>query len=275
MSHAGRLYGLPMSLDLMVLYDDPEIVDQPARFVDDLLAEADPDHRVGISIGFEECMWGVSAFGGASPLADQRLVLVEDGFVSWLEWLLAARDVPGVLLSTEHDWLLSQFLSGRTAYLVGRASLLRRLEQELDPTRLGVLRLPLGPSNETRPYVRVDGLMVNASSPEERSQLALALARRLTDMESQTLLMTQGARIPTNINVATDVRPNLAAILEQAKTVTVPLNDPSRDALWAKGDGVYFQSMIASAEGLSELVQPFVRAYNEGPALASSDSGRP
>ena len=273
LSHGGQLYGLPVSLDLMVLYYNPEVVEQPARFVDDLLEEADLEHRVGIPVGFEEGMWGVSAFGGATTVDEGPVILDEDGLVAWLDWLLVAQGTPGFDLSTESDWLSRQFESGQATYLIGSSSLLGRFEDGLGTSRVGVLPLPLGPSNETRPFVRVDGLLLNASSPDDRADLALALAHRLTDVEGQTLLLNQVGRIPSNINVATGDHPNVASVLEQAKTVAVPRNDPSRDALWAKGDGVYFQALIGSSSDLRTLVGPFVREYNGDQETVSADPG--
>ena len=275
MSQGGKLYGLPLSLDLQVLYYDRTRVQQPPRFVDDLLVEADAENKVALPLDFYRALWGASAFGGVSVTTDGRAVLEEHGYLSWLNWLSAARGHEGVVLTADPGRLLSIFSRGEAMYLVGDATFLRDLVEKLGPDRVGVLPLPLGPSNETRSYILVDGLLVSATARDARASLALELAKHLTDVESQTLLMQAVARIPTNINVNEEESPNIATVLEQAKTVVVPRNDASREALWQQGSTLYTRALAGDAEDLMSLVLPFVQAFNGETATAQSSTDQP
>jgi hypothetical protein len=68
--------------------------------------------------------------------------------------------------------------------------------------------------------------------------------------------------MPANVNVASDVRPSIAAIREQAETVVVPRNSVSREPLWRAGDALYFEALLSSPEDLPGLVEAFVEKYN-------------
>ena len=64
----------------------------------------------------------------------------------------------------------------------------------------------------------------------------------MSNIESQSFLMQQANRVPTNINVTTANYPAISAFVEQADTATVIPNVPEVEAVFEWGDSVMKKS---------------------------------
>ncbi|MGB0384751.1 MAG: extracellular solute-binding protein [Ardenticatenaceae bacterium] len=238
----GEVYAIPVSLNTNVLYVNKELVPDPPVLLDDLLTVASPETEVAIPIGFFESYWGLSAFGESSTaeLLDQegRLIVEQSGLAEWLAWLAEAGSQPGVIFSRDQAELQSLFLSQdqdqRAVLLVSDATQLSTIQGSFGEEKLQVLPLPSG-----SPLLEVDGLLFHPFMAQKKRAVALKFAQFVSNIESQSFLMEQANRVPTNINVSTSNYPAISAFVEQADTATVIPNLPQVEAVFEWGDSVY------------------------------------
>ncbi len=297
--HEGKLYGLPMSVRSMALYYNSDLVSDPPRVLDDLLAQATPERQVALPLGFESAFWGISAFsgihGGQLIFDDQQRVILnargagknQSALAEWLDWLKVAQAHPGIVLSDDRQALYDLFVSGQAAYLVGEAELLNEfqikmnsiqppsssddqpnaLQQTIDEERMRVVPLPVGPRGAAGPFLTVQGLMFNPDAEPEQVTLALEFANYLTNIESQTLLMQQANFIPANVNVDTSDNAAIAGFLEQANSATIQPSVPQIDALLSWGDMVYHDVLKSNidAQVAVDHLTDLVNQINEFP----------
>jgi len=263
MRYNGGLYGLPESLHLMALYYNADLVDDPARVLEDLQNQATPDHPVVLPLDFYHAFWGVEAFGGSLFDEEGRLILSADHFASWLSWLQTAQAQPGIRLSPDLAELQASFAQGEAAYFAGPAALLGQLQAALGQDRLRVIPLPAGPGGEAGPFLRVEGLMLNAASQDAQAALALEFAKYLTGVESQARLVEDVNHVPSNINVDVSAYPAIGGFLTQAKTATIVPTIPQMAIVWEAGDRVYADLLAGGITDPLESALGFINFVNE------------
>lgn len=238
--YQGNVYGIPISVDVMALYYNPTLVDDPPGVMDDLLAIADPEQQIAIPIGFEESFWGIAAFGETSETTmfdeEGHLILGQMGLTEWLAWLKNAQNQPGIVLSTQKSELETMFLEEQAAFLVGDISQLETIRTTLGDEKMRVLQLPSG-----SPLIKVDSLLINPFTSPDKQEAALRFAQFMTDSDIQTLLLEKATKIPTNININTGRYPLIEAFIQQANVATVIPNRREMNAVLEWGDVVYEQ----------------------------------
>lgn len=245
-----RLYGLPATLDTLVLYYDRRQLESPASTLDELLAAASAGQGVAISTNFVDAFWGVQAFGGQLFDEAGRVILDRGGFANWLAWLQEARNAPGMILESNREVLRASFATARIAYYVGYASELAFLREGLPADQLGVALLPAGPNGRAAPFLTVQAFQFSTVSSENQRELALELATFLTNAEQQSTLMRRTGFVPTNSRVRINARlnPLIASFVAQARSA-VPLPNASQmDAVLRLGGDAYTRVL----EGLLE-----------------------
>jgi arabinogalactan oligomer/maltooligosaccharide transport system substrate-binding protein len=249
--YEGALYGLPFDLNTQVLYYNTELAPTPAATLEQLAADARSGKVVLLNSRFRDALWGFRAFG--APLIDAQssaLTFNQGGFVNWLTWLQQARETPGFVLDPDQAMLRQAFLDGRGAYYVGRASDLAEINAAMGD-RMGVAPLPAGPNGGAGPLLSTNGFMVNAMSSATQAELAIELARFVTNAEQQSVLMRETLLVPANITtrISPGLFPAVAAIGAQARTAI---------ALPNSADAVAVLTTIASAfDGVGEgLTRP-------------------
>ncbi len=258
----GKLYGLPLSMDVMALYYNKEMVSELPTTIDDLLAQANPKQQVALPLGFQETFWGVPAFGGQLFDSKNQVILNKGGFVEWLEWLREAQTQSGVRMSSHPDELLELFIEEEAAYLISENKQLTLLQQELGREHVGVTSLPAGPRGAAGPPLTVEGLMFNPASSE--IDLALEFATFATSIENQYLLLEENKRVPANVNV--DVRaidPAIAEFVEQTKTATVLPNTRELSKVWNQGAWFDYEAELRRDVNLQERVDKTTNSINE------------
>ncbi|MEM6530198.1 MAG: extracellular solute-binding protein, partial [Chloroflexota bacterium] len=194
----SRIYGLPFALRPVALYYNTDLVTQPATTLDALLADAADGQRVAVDTRFINSYWGTPAFGGRLFDDSGRTVLDEGGFANWLTWLSSAQSSPGMFLSRDAAAILDLFQRERVAYMIATPDNLQMLKQTMGEEKISVALLPSGPVGEAGPLLRVDGLMLNASSSANQAELALLLARFLTNADQGGVFVRQSGIIPAN-----------------------------------------------------------------------------
>ena len=268
MSHgpegSPKLYGLPSSVQSMALYYNRDLVSEPATTLEDLLNQVNPAKPALLQLGFDNGYWGVPAFGGRLFDEKKRVILNQGGLAEWLSWLQRARNQPGMLFAynNEIENLIDLFGQGSAAYLTAEKAWLSSLQSDLGEERLGVVPLPIGPRGTSGPFITVKGLMFNSGSSQKQAALALELAKYLTSVESQRLLLEQAALVPANVNADTADYPAIQGFVEQAKTAIVQPSAEEINQVLTWGDTVY-EDVLQGGLNPPEAVNSFTNLVNE------------
>jgi arabinogalactan oligomer/maltooligosaccharide transport system substrate-binding protein len=279
MRYEGSIYGLPLTVETMVLYYDRRLVEQPPATLDELLAAATDGQIVELSTTFVDAFWGVQAFGGQLLDSDGRVALDQGGLAEWLAWLESARATPDLILEANRAALLERFITGGVAYYVGQTSEYAAILAGRTPdpaagnqaavAQIGVAALPQGPSASAGPFLQTEGLLFSNVSSANQRVLALALAQFITNAEQQTTLMRTAGLLPANRRVQVNValEPVIAAMLTQVRTAAPLPNSPTLETLFRLGDSAY--SQVLEGE-----IDPVTAAANLTAALnESKDDG--
>lgn len=250
----GNLYGIPVGLNTLGLYYNKELVRDPPISLDDLLLMATPDTKLALPIGFVDSYWGIAAFSNRNTwLSDEgRFILDPDGLADWLTWLKEAQNRTGIVLSMDSAELKTLFMQEEVAFLVSDANQLGILQSTLGTDKIGVLPLPAG-----SPLLTVDGVAISSFAPQAEQMVALKFAQFLTEVDSQRLLLEQGQRIPTNVNVQVTDNPPVERFLEQAGIATVIPDRTEVQAIFEWGDLVYEQVLtnnISPQESVADFI---------------------
>jgi arabinogalactan oligomer / maltooligosaccharide transport system substrate-binding protein len=267
--YEDRLYGLPLALDTMVLYYNREEVATPARTLDELLTEASAGHGLAMPIDFHRSFWGIKAFGGELIDQEGRIILDQGGFANWLAWLRIAQENERVFLTSDPLAARQLFETGRVSYYVGSSRELPLLRESLGMDLVGAAQLPAGPFRQAGPLLESQVMVLNASSSERQSELALRLAQFLTGVEQQTRLARETSTIPANAQVRVDPRlnPATAAFLAQIQSAVPVPNLPQVRAVLEQGDSAYtlaLEGVLTVSEAAAQLSAEINEAYGLG-----------
>ena len=287
MRYEGKLYGLPMVMDTLVLYYNSSMVEAPPIDLGDLLSQVSPERSIALAYTpYRSIQWGVSAFGGRLFNTDGKLALEDGGFTEWLQWLREAQSQPGIMLTKRGEDALEEFASGNAAYYIGGQNALRTLRQRLGPEKVRVAHLPGGPEGSSGPLLEVDGLMLNPISPNDKAAVAIAFAKFATEDENQALLITKADAVPANANVEdiSTTYPAIAGFMEQAKTAIIPQNRIEVETIFRLGESIYkdvleegadpdtvlhdFTTFITTVHGITNTEE------TEGIVQSCSESGK-
>ncbi len=236
-----KLYGLPVTMDTLVLYYDTRLVETPATTLDGLLAEAAQDRVVAISTNFVDAFWGVQAFGGSLFDDEWRVILDRGGFANWLAWLKDARDTPGMILDSNREALRNRFVEHSIAYYVGYASEMGLLVEGKGEANVGVATLPAGPNGSAAPFLKTQGFLFSTVSSENQRRLAIELTTFVTNAEQQSSMMRASRLIPVNTRVRVNPRltPVVASFAAQSRTAVPLYNLPQMDTVLQVGGDAY------------------------------------
>jgi ABC-type glycerol-3-phosphate transport system substrate-binding protein len=178
---------------------------------------------------------------------DNRLAVVETGFVDWLTWLAAAQQDPDILLAKNPELLQEAFTTGEVAMLIGHSSALGLLEQHMAQDDLQVTSLPVGPAGEARPWLQTAAFFLTAGRTDQQRDTALAFTDFVTNATNQAYLMETARLTPVNVNVVMESSSVIGGFLQSVRNAFVPLNVPELTAVLAEGDQVY-QDVLSGEE---------------------------
>lgn len=258
------LYGLPLSLYSVALYYNTDLVTTPATTLDELLLDAANEKEVALNTNFDEAFWGIQAFGGQLFDEEGRVILDQGGFANWLGWLKSAQEAPGMILNRDQVTLRDLFTNEKAAYYVAGPEELPILQEALGETAVGVAALPAGPNGPAGSLLRVEAIMFNPSSSTRQRQLALTLAKFLSNAEQNTVLMREMGRVPANKRVRVDPRayPAIDGFATGAHLAVPMSNLPQMETVRGLGQNSYIQ-VLQGVKDLTEAAYELTNQVNE------------
>jgi len=207
-----KLYGLPLTLDLPVLYYNranisealPDTTNEWLAAARSFTSETNQGLAYNLSLYFTQPY--ASAFKAQFFEPDGEVVLGTSSFTPTLEWLSWVRDLSSdeLLLARDDNRLINRAIQQNTALMtIDWARNLAHYRQVWGDN-VGVRPLPRlsQTGDHPQPYVRSSVLALNPRSSEAQQNAAFNLLRFLTGAEAQTELRAIG--LPT-------VRRDLAA----------------------------------------------------------------
>ena len=247
----GRLYGLPTDYELVALYFNRRLLDESnlPGTVDDLieLALESPFQGAGIYSNFYHLVWGVAAYGGEIFDTDGRVILEQSpGTAEFLTWLKRADSTPGIFVSLDYGMLMERFKKEEFALFMDGPWSLGELRQRFGQD-LGVSALPAGLSGPARPWLSADGVFLNPSRTTDQQELALTLARHLTNAESGSLVAQIAGRLPAHKDADLSGTPLLAGFAIQAGNAIPQPHNPELDEVWGYATDMITQVLRGSA----------------------------
>ncbi|MDJ0573586.1 MAG: extracellular solute-binding protein [Xenococcaceae cyanobacterium MO_234.B1] len=265
-----NLYGLPFSLNTQVLCYNKTKVEQPPKTLPEMRKEVQAKRQIALTSNFLDTFWGVQIFE-SKPSSEKEdftgdFTFDSQAWAAWLEWLQQAKNHPDLILSSDQSTLHQTFATGKLAYYVCKSEEISDLKATLGEDKLGVTTLPGATNRPAGPLLFTRAVVFNQASSSATSQLALQLARFLTNAEQQTKLAIQTeSLIPANSKVKLDERlsPIQAVLFAQSKTaVAVPLNFVYQFQKATEQDGELFYNLVLEGvmtprEGALELNQLF------------------
>jgi ABC-type glycerol-3-phosphate transport system substrate-binding protein len=258
----GEIYGLPLSVSMDTLYYNTAQVGRPARTLAELWLEAENGRIVAIPATFERAYWGIYAFGNGLFDNDGHFTIEESGFEGWLATLKEVQEIPNVVLSRDSMALQQLFASGRAAYYVGRPEELMALQEALGEFSVGVAALPAGDAGSSRTLLTVEALLLNSTSSDQQTAIAVEVAKFLTNQEQSTQLMRRAGRVPANgrVEINQQIYPDMLGFKLQALTAVNLPPDAPRKPIFDLGN-------LAYANVLSGLLTPFEAVCDFGRGL--------
>lgn len=247
----GTLYGLPTDYELVALYFNRRLLDESnlPGSVDDLidLALESPLQGAGIYSNFYHLVWGVAAYGGKLFDADGRVVLEQSpGTAKFLTWLKEADSTPGIFVSLDYGMLMERFKKEEFALFIDGPWSLGELRQRFG-SDLGVSTLPSGDSGPARPWLSADGVFLNPSTTTDQRELALTLARHLTNAESGSLMAEIAGRLPAHKEADLNGTPHLAGFAFQAGNAIPQPHYAELEEVWGYATDMITQILRGSA----------------------------
>ncbi len=240
--YQDKLYGVPWATSTQFLCYNKDLVTEPATTLPILVEEAQSGRRIAFPSILLRMFWGVKLFGGQLLDAQGHLVLDQGGFVQWLEWLREVYNQPNFIFSEDIEELRQALVAGKLAYYVCYSSEVLELKAAMGADRLGITFLPTRAEQPASPLLFTFVLLFNQASSTAGRELALDLAKFMTNVQQQKKLTVETeALIATNVGVKLDssLFPTQAALLSESRTsIAIPLEYFSQ-AFTILGTGKY------------------------------------
>ncbi len=243
--YEARIFGFPLSLYPVALYYNSSQAPSPPASLEALLAQADAGNRIALVPRFRLSYWGIQTFGHGLFDDSGRFTLDGSGFTEWLVWLNDVQDDAGVILNTDDAAMEEMFTSGQVTYYVAGPDELTLIDEATATKYTRVSVLPSGPAGPSGPLLPVETVMLSTSSSSTQSEIALAVARYLTNAQQSTTLMRDLGRVPANRNVNVDPRvyPLLSGFSAQSVTAVSLPNALYREEFYEAGDRAYVNAV--------------------------------
>lgn len=243
----GNVYGLPVSLNTLVLYYNRSLVDRAPVTVDQLLQEASIGRRVLMNSQFSDALWSARAFGVDLFDSEGNPQDATAGIANWLIWMEQVRDTPGFITDDNTAALRNRFLEGDIPYYIGHSRELAELSAALG-SDLAVAQLPAGPAGSAGPLLSTSAFLVNALSSSTQIDRSLDLALFLTSSDQQAALMREASIVPANgrTRISEGLYPEIATVEAQARTAIPWYNDDGINRVFNVLADAYNQTMVGA-----------------------------
>jgi len=200
MSLDGKLYGIPESLKAVVFWYDKTKLPAAPKTTDDLLKLMQGGTPISISYGCYHHYGWFEAFGG--KVFDDKWNVIADqgtGVADAMTWLNTMYQI-----SKKNNWPktdsdgLAPFSEGKVVGITNGNWAMGDYKKALGD-KLAVAPLPAGPKGPAKPMLGVDGFYFNPNSKNKEAALKVALY--LTNVASQTIMMTDGGHVPVRTDI--------------------------------------------------------------------------
>lgn len=200
MSLDGKLYGIPETLKAVTLWYNKDLLPTPPATTDDLLKLMQDGTNVAFTFGCYHDYGFYSAFGGEIFDANWKVVADQGtGVVDAMTWLNELYQIAKTNSWTKTDSDgLAPFTEGTAAAIVNGNWAMGDYKTALGD-KLGVAPLPAGPAGVAKPMLGVDGFYFNPNGTNQEAALKVALY--LTNVKSQTVMMTDAGHVPVRTDI--------------------------------------------------------------------------
>lgn len=226
-----RLYGVPMSYSLPVLYYNMRNVLSAPRQSDDLFGiahslYAPPQWGLGIDLTFDTMVSYLAAFDGAifSPQGDVVLGgSGRSGSEAWLAWLAGLNADPQMLTKLNAVFTIERALASGNLTMAMDSSAQYVTYQQVWGEATGVAGLPelSLTAGAARPYLQTTVLALNPRLSAQESAAARLLLNDIINLESQQQFRDAGLQ-PVNQLVDLRTSPILQATQQAAAQAVAP-----------------------------------------------------
>lgn len=240
----GTLYGAPILVDPQTLFYNRVLLRDAAGTLADLRAQAQAGVPVMVDGTFEWAFWGLGAFGGRLYGDNGQFALTPQALIDWLAWLQESQQSFGIRTVTVRDDMTAAFMDSTSAYLLAPAEQSNELLLRFAQADLNVAMLPEGPAGPGRPFVWIDGLMLNRTASDQQAALAARFMNYAMSVDGQTELLMRHLVLPANGAVLIDNYPNVMRMAEQLQSAQVLLNQPWLPTVFALGDIAYRNVLV-------------------------------
>ncbi len=213
----GRLHGVPLSYESLVLFYDRRRVQEAPATVEQLLAPITPGSAPAGSetwglayyLSAASAMPYLSTFGGGIFDADGDVMIDgdgRDGTLRWLEWLQAMRADPRSFTTEDFGAVDAMIQSSRVAAAVDWSHRLAAYEQIWGQDAVGVAPLPRTDGEAPPPatFVLADVACINSVTTAQQRAAATDFLLYLASAAAQELLAARGGQVPVNVRARID-----------------------------------------------------------------------
>jgi len=198
MSLEGKLYGIPESMKAVAFWYNTDMLPEPPKTADELLALMEGGTPVSISYGCYHHYGFFGAYGG-EVFDNNWNVVAGEGVADGMSYLNELYQI-----SKENGWPkndsdgLAPFSEGTVAAITNGNWAMGDYRNALGE-KLAVAALPAGPSGPATPFLGVDGFYFNPNSANKEAALDVALY--LTGKSAQTIMMNEAGHVPVRTDV--------------------------------------------------------------------------
>lgn len=273
--NSGRIFGLPITIDVPALYYNRGLVADPAVTLDDLRSQALSGTPVAMDSTFDRAFWGIGAFGGRLTDEQNRFALDPVAVGDWLAWLIASRERSNIALEPNIDVQSDAFTAGNSAYYVGGIAEATGLRAALDSDRLAAIVFPEGPRGSGRPLMRVGSMVVNSELDEQQLARAASFVTYAAGIDAQQRLLETGLVAPTNAGVNLTGRNTANVFLSQVQNAQIYNSQVLPPAVANMLRSLFNQVLNQNAPAAEAIAQTYrdlsdYRQQNPGFAFAPS-----
>ena len=249
---AGRLHGIPLSYDSLVLFYDRRRLATPPATLAELQALTPPEAtatpeqswELGYYLSAVTTLPYLQAFGGAVWETDGSVALDTEarraGTLRWLEWLQTMRADTRVQVSDDFGVVDASIQASRVTATIDWLHRLPDYQRVWGSAGVGLAALPRpeGEAGVPQTLMLSDVLCINTVTTTQQRAAAVDFALYLAGKPAQELIWTMGSRFPARKDVS--------------------LDGAAKDALAASSDGVRFPNTLPEARAwptLDEMVR--------------------
>jgi len=209
----GKLYGVPESAKAVALYYNKDLVANPPKTSDELLAAVEGGTSLNLFLGAYHMFGFTGAFGGKLIDDTGKCVADQGGWAEAMQYILDLK-AAGATVEPDYGKAETPFRQGEAAMFVNGPWALADYKKDLGD-KLGVVPMPSGPGGNANPLNGIDGFYINPNSKNVDAAVELALF--LTSAESSQIYTNEAGHVPIRSDV-TASDPLLAGFAEASAT---------------------------------------------------------